>query len=95
MITNIPAEMLVEKLENLDSRLLRLRLVRAPIVDTPELRRLDIKYRKTYEEAEKGEALCYTGSLGFLEIAVREGSASEWAKANVSDGIILTVISET
>ena len=95
MITNIPAEMLVEKLESLDSRLIRLRLVRTPIVDTPELTRLDIMYRKTYGEAEKGEALCLTGSLGFLEIAVREGSASEWLKARLGDGIVFTIITDT
>jgi S-adenosylmethionine hydrolase len=91
MITNIPAEMLVEKLEGLDSRLLRLRVVRGAEVETPELRGLDIKHRETYEEAEKGEVLCLTGSVGFLEIAIREGSASEWLKANVGDGIILTI----
>lgn len=90
MITNIPAEMLVEKLEGLDSRLLRLRLVRGAEVETPELRGLDIKHRETYEEAEKGEVLCLTGSVGFLEIAIREGSASARLKANVGDGIILT-----
>jgi S-adenosylmethionine hydrolase len=92
MITNIPAEMLEENLEGLDSRLLRLRLMRESGVDTPELRDLDIEHRKTYEEVEKGEALCLMGSLGFLEIAIREGSASECLKAKVGDGIVLTII---
>ena len=91
MITNIPAEMLVEKLEGLDSRSLKLRLMNEAQADTPEIRGLDIAHRKTYEEAGKGEALCLTGSLGFLEIAIREGSASERLKAKVGNGIILTV----
>jgi S-adenosylmethionine hydrolase len=91
MITNIPAEMLMEKLETLNSRSLRLRLMKGGEVDTPELRSLDIRFRKTYEEAEKGEPMCLLGSLGFLEIAVREGSASEWLKSDVGDGIILTI----
>lgn len=91
MITNIPAEMLAEKLVGSDSRSLRLRLVEGSNVDTPEFRGLDIIFRKTYEEAQKGEALCLNGSIGFLEIAIREGSASDWLKAHVGDGIILTV----
>jgi S-adenosylmethionine hydrolase len=69
--------------------------VRGSESESPEIRGLDILFRKTYEEAEKGEALCLTGSLGFLEIAIREGSASERLKASVGDGIILTMVSET
>jgi S-adenosylmethionine hydrolase len=95
MITNIPTEMLAEKLEGLHSRSLRLRLMSGTPVDTPELKGLDIIYRKTYDEAENGEVLCLPGSIGFLEIAVREGSASESLKANVGDGIVLTIKTET
>jgi len=95
LITNIPVEMLTQKREGSDGRLLRLRLVRGSKDESPELRGLDIVFHKNYGEAEKGEALCLTGSLGLLEIAIREGSASAWLKANVGDGIILTVICET
>jgi S-adenosylmethionine hydrolase len=91
MITNIPAEMLVEKLEGLNSRSLRLRLMSGAQVDTPELKSMDIILRKNYAEAEKGEVFCLRGSLGFLEIAIREGSASEWLKTNVGDGVVLTI----
>jgi len=95
LITNIPVEMLTQKLEGLDEQLLRLRLEGGSRIESPELRGLDIDFHKTYGEAEKGEVLCLAGSLGLLEIAIREGSASAWLKANAGDGIILTVISET
>ncbi len=90
LITNIPAEMLKQKREGSDGQLLRLRLERGSGCESPELRGLDIVFHKTYGEALEGEALCLTGSLGLLEIAIREGSASEWLKASVGDGIILT-----
>jgi hypothetical protein len=35
------------------------------------------RLRRTYEEVARGEPLAYLGSFGTLEIAVREGSASE------------------
>ncbi len=90
LITNIPAEMLTQKREGLDGQLLRLRLERGSGCESPEVRGLDIVFHKTYGEALEGEALCLTGSLGLLEIAIREGSAYEWLKASVGDGIILT-----
>jgi S-adenosylmethionine hydrolase len=90
LITNIPVEMLTKKREVSDRQLLKLRLVRGSKIESPELRGLDIDFHKTYGEAEKGEALCLTGSLGLLEIAIREGSASERLKADAGDGIILT-----
>jgi hypothetical protein len=67
-----------------------MRLVRGSKVESPELRGLDIVFHKTYGDALEGEALCLVGSLGLLEIAIREGSASAWLKANIGDGIILT-----
>jgi S-adenosylmethionine hydrolase len=36
-----------------------------------------IPVRGTYAEAERGEVLALTGSTGYLEIAVRDGSAVE------------------
>ncbi len=91
LITNVPAEMLAQKRQGSDSRLLRLRLVRGSKIESPEPIGLDVIFRKTYGEAQKGEALCLSGSLGLVEIAIREGSASEWLKARVGDGIILTI----
>lgn len=35
------------------------------------------RWGKTYGDAPSGELLVYTGSVGFLEIAVRDGSAAE------------------
>jgi S-adenosylmethionine hydrolase len=91
LITNIPLEMFTKKHDGLDGQQFRMRLVRGSKVDSPELRGLDIVFHKTYGDALVGEALCLEGSLGLLEIAIREGSASEWLKANVGDGIILTI----
>jgi S-adenosylmethionine hydrolase len=90
LITNIPTEVLTKKRKESNGQLLRLRLVRGPKVESPELRGMDILFHETYGDAEKGEVLCLPGSLGLLEIAIREGSASTWLKANVGDGIILT-----
>jgi hypothetical protein len=90
LITNIPAEMLTKNWERSAGRLLSMRLERGEKVEGPELGGLDIVFRKAYCEAKDGEALCLTGSLGLLEIAIREGSASARLKANVGDGIILT-----
>jgi len=95
MITNIPAEMLTQKWTISSGHRVRLRMIGGSEVATPELRGMDTLFRKTYEEAEKGEVLCLSGSLGFLEIAIREGSAFERLKAKVGDGIVLSVISET
>jgi S-adenosylmethionine hydrolase len=95
MITNIPAEMLTQKWIRSGGQRIRLRLVRGSESESPELSGMDIRFRKTYEEAEKGEVLCLSGSLGFVEIAIREGAASERLKANVGDGIVLSVIGET
>lgn len=91
LVTNIPAEMLMPKRKGLHSPLLRLRLVRGSKMDSPEPIGLDVIFRETYGDAEKGEALCLPGSLGLIEISIREGSASEWLKAGVGDGIILTI----
>lgn len=91
LVTNIPAEMLMPKRKGLHSPLLRLRLVRGSKMDSPESIGLDVIFRETYGDAEKGEALCLPGSLGLIEISIREGSASEWLKAGVGDGIILTI----
>ncbi len=38
----------------------------------------EIPIVRTYGEQEHGQALAYIGSSGFVEIAVRNGSAAEW-----------------
>jgi S-adenosylmethionine hydrolase len=95
IITNIPAEMLTHNWKGSEGLVVRLELVKGSQAESPELEGLDIVYLKTYEEAEKGEALCLKGSLGFLEISIREGSAAAWLEASVGDGILLTAVSET
>ena len=37
----------------------------------------DVPWLQTYGEVERGEGLALVGSGGFLEIAVRDGSAAE------------------
>lgn len=39
------------------------------------------RWGRTYGDAEPGEALVYSGSVGFLEVAVRDGSAAERLRA--------------
>jgi S-adenosylmethionine hydrolase len=47
---------------------------------------------RTYCQVVKGETLAYIGSSGFMEIAVREGSAKELLRATV--GTVVTVQAE-
>lgn len=91
LITNVPVKMLAHNKKASDERLLRLRLARGSESGSPEPMDLNIIFRKTYGEAKKGEALCLSGSLGLIEIAIREGSASACLKARVGDRIILTI----
>lgn len=51
-------------------------------------RRID-GLKKGYWDAEKGEAIALVGSGGFLEIAVREGSAARMLKIGKGDRLIL------
>jgi S-adenosylmethionine hydrolase len=39
------------------------------------------RWARTYGDAEPGELLVYAGSVGFLEVAVRDGSAAEKLRA--------------
>jgi S-adenosylmethionine hydrolase len=91
MISNIPAEMFKKKFEGAVNSVLRMRLIRGSQIESQELSRLDLRFYKNYKEAHKGEVLCLPGSLGYLEIAIREGSASQWLKANVGDGVIFAL----
>jgi hypothetical protein len=43
--------------------------------------------RRTYAEAERGELLALIGSSGYLEIAVREGSAAQTLGLRVGNAV--------
>jgi S-adenosylmethionine hydrolase len=45
---------------------------------------------QTYADVESGELLAYVGSSGYLEIAVRDGSAAARLGVNVGDAIRIT-----
>ncbi|HEC60836.1 MAG TPA: hypothetical protein ENI27_01125, partial [bacterium] len=46
--------------------------------------------KTTYADVERGRALCLFGSAGFLEIAVREGSAARELGLALDDEIVIT-----
>ena len=52
-------------------------------------RKLQAEYARSYYEVDKGAMAVLLGSQGFLELAVREGSASEKLKANSLDKLEL------
>jgi len=47
-------------------------------------------YVDSYSQGKKGEIIFLVGSLGCIEIAAREGSASEMLKAQVGDEVCIT-----
>ena len=77
LITNIPAAM-VEAAEGLGSK---------ACLETKERRELILPRKKNYSSAEKGEIFFLTGSLGLIEIAVREGSASDLTGVKPGDPV--------
>lgn len=91
LITNIPAEMLLRMKKKFDEALMGIELRRETGDRIPGPKYKEIAFYKTYGEAEKGEALCLPGSLGLLEIAVREGSAANRFEAGVGHDIILSI----
>jgi S-adenosylmethionine hydrolase len=79
LITNIPAAYLgqiIPDLENASVSVLLDSLTRVNSI-SPKPDMCELVYRKTYGNAPKGELLILSGSLGLLEIAVREGSAAD------------------
>lgn len=48
------------------------------------------RWARTYGDAEPGELLIYCGSVGFLEVAVRDGSAAE--RLRVRSGAAVTAV---
>ncbi|MFC2165283.1 S-adenosyl-l-methionine hydroxide adenosyltransferase family protein [Acidobacteriota bacterium] len=56
---------------------------------SPKPEMYDMVYRRTYGEARKNELLILAGSLGLLELAVREGSAAD--KLQAGPGTRLTL----
>jgi len=67
-------------LQNLDPERLRLRLRAARVRGL----------KRTYAEAPRGGSLALLGSSGFLELALREGSAAAKFGIRVGDAVILT-----
>jgi S-adenosylmethionine hydrolase len=78
LITNIPCSSLDPF--NLGKRIERLRL---------EAGDVKIYWKQSYSQAKKGEIFFLCGSLGLIEIAVREGSAFEKLRASPGQSIEL------
>lgn len=91
LITNIPAaylERIIPAPEGVSVSILLDSLYQEnKISPKPEMH--EVVYRKTYGSALKSELLLLSGSLGLLEIAVREGSAAD--RLLVSAGTRLTL----
>jgi S-adenosylmethionine hydrolase len=94
LITNIPSELLTKRIKRFAGALLRMKMAQGTGEKTSGPESLEIGFHKTYGEADKGEAICLTGSLGLLEIAVREGSAADCLEASVGHEITLSLKSE-
>jgi S-adenosylmethionine hydrolase len=48
------------------------------------------RWAETYGDAEPGELLVYPGSVGFLEVAVRDGNAAERLRARTGSSVTAT-----
>ena len=60
------------------------------LVDSETSRRVDeIPLARTFDDVADGELVAYVGSSGFIEIAVRNGSAEERLGAMQADGWVL------
>lgn len=94
LITNIPipfVEKLIPELENANiSALLDCVYEENQLIPKPQ--KHNLVFRKTYWDVQEGELLLLSGSLGLLEIAVREGSASD--RLQVGPGTRLTISKE-
>lgn len=47
---------------------------------------------QAYAEVDRGEAFVITGSAGFVEVSVREGSAAAWARVEIGDKVELETL---
>ena len=48
-----------------------------------------IPIRRTYAEADVGAAVAVVGSLGFIEVAVRDGDAAQTLRLSRGDTVVL------
>jgi len=79
LITNIPAIMVNQLREKTGKNKLTL------VVEKREI----TSFRENYSLGERGELFFLVGSLGLVEIAAKEASASEKMKAKVGDKVII------
>jgi len=93
-ITNIPAGWLETKVPPCSNRIFSLKLERRVQAGTGLSDRHEAVFRKTYDSAEKNELIILEGSLGSLELVVREGSAASRLKVRAGDGIALILKKE-
>lgn len=63
------------------------------VIVTPKM--LALPFHRTYGDVGEGEALVYKGSSGFLEIAIRNGNASEKLGLNPGDSLTFRNGTET
>lgn len=51
--------------------------------------RFNISIKSQYQEVRQLEKLCYVGSAGFMEIAVREGSGADIMKISIGQKVVI------
>ncbi|TET72543.1 MAG: hypothetical protein E3J56_05175 [Candidatus Aminicenantes bacterium] len=85
LITNVPFQMVDFLREKRNVEMISL------FVKNTEI----LSFKKNYSSAKKGELLFLGGSLGLIEIAVREGSACEKLKAETGDEVRIITRCET
>jgi len=92
LITNIPAawlEQIISDPEDAPVSVLLDSLHQDKIFSTkPDMH--EMVYRRTYGSAGKEELFILSGSLGLLELAVREGSAAERLQAGLGDRLTVS-----
>ena len=77
LITNIPEKLVQKFQENHKEKRLSLKVTGTEIP----------RFKKSYSSGEKGELLFLVGSLGFVEVAAREDSASRRLQAKPGDPV--------
>jgi len=90
IITDIPVRMLAGLVSRLEGRSFTMRFLRRNAGGTGSGRGFRVDFRETYRKAAKGDFLLLEGSLGLLELAVREDSAAGRIGLKAGDRVILT-----
>ncbi|MBN1221613.1 MAG: SAM-dependent chlorinase/fluorinase [Candidatus Aminicenantes bacterium] len=93
VITDIPAKMIEGIVPQPIGRSVALKFRRRNTGGFDPMKSYTVVVRKTYDTADKGDLLILTGSLGLLELAVKEDSAADRLGIRADDGITLSFLS--